>query len=67
MEMFCMGGHGIVSGYRADAAGRAEPVLLAACNDAAEAWGLRLYRPALCAFCAAPDVYRGLARSGGCV
>jgi len=56
-----MGGHGIVSGYRADAAGRVEPVLLAARNDAAEAWGRRLYRSALYAFCAALDIYRGLA------
>ena len=44
METFCMGDHGIVSGYRADADGRIEPVLLSPGNDAAEAWGLRLYR-----------------------
>ncbi len=49
-----MGDHGIVSGYRAGVAGLTEPVLLSAPNDAAEAWGLRLYRSTLYAFCAAP-------------
>ena len=53
METFCMGGHGIVSGYQADAAGKTEPVLLSPRNDAAEAWGLWLYRSTLYAFCAA--------------
>lgn len=37
MESFCTGDHGIVSGYRADPAGRIEPVLLSPRNDAAEA------------------------------
>jgi hypothetical protein len=55
METFCMGDHGIVSGYRADAAGQTEPVLLSPGNNAAEAWGLRLYRSTLYAFCAALD------------
>lgn len=53
METFCMGDHGIVSGYRAGVAEQTEPVLLSARNDAAEAWGLRLYRSTLYAFCAA--------------
>jgi len=48
-----MGDHGIVSGYRRDADGWIEPVLLSSGNDAAEAWGLRLYRLTLYAFCAA--------------
>src|ERR1017187_3304312 len=39
METFCMGDHGIVSGYRADAGGKTEPVLLSPVNDAAVAWG----------------------------
>lgn len=53
METFCMGDHGIVSGYRADAGGKIEPVLLSPVNDAAVAWGLRLYRSTLYTFCAA--------------
>jgi hypothetical protein len=60
METFCMGDHGIVSGYREDAAGQIEPVLLSAGNDAAEAWGLRLYRSTLYAFCAALGADGGL-------
>jgi hypothetical protein len=60
METFCMGDHGIVSGYRAGADGRIEPVLLSAENDAAEAWGLRLYRLTLYAFCAALEMDRVL-------
>jgi hypothetical protein len=39
METFCMGDHGILSGYRRDANGRIEPALLSPRNDAAEAWG----------------------------
>lgn len=55
MESFCMGDHGVVSGYRANAtrAGRARA--LVARNDAAEAWGLRLCRSTLYEFCAALD------------
>ena len=60
METFCMGDHGIVSGYRADAAGQTEPVLLSPSNDAAEAWGLRLYRSTLYAFCEALEADGGL-------
>jgi hypothetical protein len=60
METFCMGDHGIVSGYRAGATGRVEPVLLSPRNDAAEAWGLRLYRSTLYEFCAALSSDRGL-------
>lgn len=50
METFCMGDHGIVSGYRAEASGAVVPVLLAPRNDAAEAWGLGLYRSTLYSF-----------------
>jgi hypothetical protein len=60
METFCMGDHGIVSGYRADAGGKTEPVLLSPVNDAAVAWGLRLYRSTLYAFCAALEGDGGL-------
>ena len=60
METFCMGDHGIVSGYRRDADGRVEPVLQSPGNDAAEAWGLRLYRLTLYAFCAALEMDRRL-------
>jgi hypothetical protein len=56
METFCMGDHGIVSGYRRDADGRIEPVLLSPRNDAAEAWGLQQYRLTLYAFCAALEM-----------
>jgi hypothetical protein len=55
-----MGSHGIVSGYRRDADGRIEPVLLSPGNDAAEGWGLRLYRLTLYAFCAALEMDRAL-------
>jgi hypothetical protein len=58
METFCMGDHGIVSGYRTGADGRVEPVLLSPGNDAAEAWGLRLYRLTLYAFGAALEMDR---------
>jgi hypothetical protein len=60
METFCMGDHGIVSGYRANATGQVEAVLLSPRNDAAGAWGLRLYRSTLYAFCAALDADRDL-------
>jgi hypothetical protein len=60
METFCMGDHGIVSRYRRDADGRIEPVLLSPGNDTAEAWGLRLYRLTLYAFCAALEMDRTL-------
>jgi hypothetical protein len=60
METFCMGDHDIVSGYRANATGQVEPVLLSPRNDAAEAWGLRLYRSTLYAFRAALDTDRRL-------
>jgi hypothetical protein len=60
METFCMGDHGIVSGYRAGGAGRIEPVLLSAGNEAAKAWGLGVYRETLYAFCQALDPGGGL-------
>jgi hypothetical protein len=50
METFCMGDHGIVSGYRRDTDGTIRPSLLSARNDAADAWGLPLYRSVLYAF-----------------
>ena len=60
METFCMGDHGIVSGFRKDAAGTVSPELLSPRNDAADAWGLGLYRSALYAFTAALDPGDGL-------
>ena len=60
METFCVGDHGIVSSYRINGAGRIEPVLLSPANDAAEAWGLQLYRSTLYAFCTALSFDRGL-------
>jgi hypothetical protein len=52
IETFCMGDHGIVTGYNRDSAsGLIEPVLLSLTNAASEAWGLRLYRSAVYAFC----------------
>src|SRR5260370_33707260 len=60
METFCMGDRGIVSGYRAGATGWVEPVLLSPRNDAAEAWGIRLYRSTVYEFCAALSSDRGL-------
>jgi hypothetical protein len=53
LETFCMADHGIVSRYERDAARPVQPVLLAATNEAAAKWGLRLYRATLFAFCAA--------------
>lgn len=55
VETFCMGDHGIVSGYRMTPAGRIEPILSAETNAAAAAWGLEVYRSALYAFCDALD------------
>jgi hypothetical protein len=53
METFCMADHGIVSGYRKDAAGTVRPELMSPANNAADAWGLGLYRSVLRAFTAA--------------
>jgi hypothetical protein len=55
VETFCMGDHGIVSGYRKTPAGRIEPILSAETNPAAVAWGLEVYRSVLYAFCDALD------------
>jgi hypothetical protein len=44
VETFCMGDHGIVTGYQRTPSGGVEPVLQSAGNPAAEAWGLRTYR-----------------------
>jgi hypothetical protein len=51
VESFCMGDHGILSGYRKTPAGRIEPILSAETNAAADAWGLKVYRSVLYAFC----------------
>jgi hypothetical protein len=50
METFCMGDHGIVSGYRKDADGTIRPQVISPRNDRADAWGLRRYRSVLYAF-----------------
>ena len=55
VETFCMGDHGIVSGYRKTPAGRIEPILSAETNSATVAWGLEVYRSVLYAFCDALD------------
>jgi hypothetical protein len=55
VETFCMGDHGIVSGYRKTAAGRIKPILSAETNAPADAWGLAVYRSVLYAFCDALD------------
>lgn len=59
METFCMGDHGTVSGYSAEA-GHVRPVLRSPRNDAAQAWGLKLYRSTLYAFCKALGATGGL-------
>jgi len=60
METFCMGDHGIVSGYHTDNTGQVQPVLQSPRNDPAEAWGLGLYRSTLHAFITALDPGDGL-------
>jgi hypothetical protein len=60
METFCMGDHGIVSGYRSDASGKIQPVLMSPRNQAAEEWGLELYRSTLYAFSTALSPGNGL-------
>ncbi|WP_227999087.1 hypothetical protein [Nocardia australiensis] len=44
VETFCMGEHGIVTGYQRNPSGGVESILQSANNPAAEAWGLRTYR-----------------------
>lgn len=51
VETFCMGDHGVVTGYKNTESGKIEPHLQADVNVAAERWGLRLYRSAVYAFC----------------
>jgi hypothetical protein len=51
VETFCMGDHGIVSGYRRAQGGRVEPVLSAETNAAADKWGLKQYRSVLYRVC----------------
>jgi hypothetical protein len=50
VETFCMGDHGIVSGYQHTRNG-IEPVLSSQTNPPAEKWGIALYRSVLYAFC----------------
>jgi len=50
-----MGDHGIVSGYRANATGKVEPVLCRLATMRQKRGGLRLYRSTLYEFCAALD------------
>ncbi len=51
VESFCMGDHGIVSGYERERSGaKVLPILQSSTNVAAEAWGLRAYRSTLYAF-----------------
>lgn len=44
VETFCMGDHGIVTGYRRTPTGEIEADLQSTGNPAAEGWGLHLYR-----------------------
>ncbi|WP_249643769.1 hypothetical protein [Nocardia sputi] len=44
VETFCMGDHGIVTGYQRSSTGDVEPILQSPSNTAAEVWGLRTYR-----------------------
>jgi hypothetical protein len=53
IETFCMAGHGILTRYAQTPSGRIDPVLAAPVNVPAQAWGLRLYRAVLHAFCSA--------------
>uniref|UniRef100_UPI000A7975D4 hypothetical protein n=1 Tax=Nocardia acidivorans TaxID=404580 RepID=UPI000A7975D4 len=50
VETFCMGDHGIVSGYHHAQSGQVEPLLQASRNTAAESWGLPVYRTTVYAF-----------------
>jgi hypothetical protein len=47
VETFCMGDHGIVSGYERAPDGTVNAVVLSPDNPDAEKWGLRLYRSTL--------------------
>jgi hypothetical protein len=60
METFCMADHGIVSGYRRDPDMTIRPQLQSPRNDAAEAWGLGLYRSTVYAFAAALELSAGM-------
>lgn len=53
VETFCMGDHGIVSGYQRIPSGDVEAVLGSGINTAAHAWGIELYRSVLYACCEA--------------
>jgi hypothetical protein len=53
VETFCMGDHGIVTGYARSPGGQVDPVLAAPVNAPARSWGLPLYRRTLYAFCTA--------------
>jgi hypothetical protein len=54
VETFCMGDHGIVSGYQRTSNG-VEPVLSSQTKPLATEWGIALYRSVLYAFCEALD------------
>jgi hypothetical protein len=60
MESFCMADHGIVAGYQRDTDGTIRPQLMSPRNDAADAWGLGLYRSVLYEFVAALESSRNL-------
>ena len=60
LETFCMGDHGIVSGYQEDSDGTIRPEVLSPRNEAADAWGLALYRSVLYAFTEALAAEGGL-------
>jgi hypothetical protein len=66
METFSMGVHGIVSGYQKEADGTIRPELLSPRNDAADAWGLGLYRSVLYEFTEALAAEGGLPPGDPC-
>ncbi|WP_216916733.1 hypothetical protein [Nocardia noduli] len=47
VETFCMGDHGIVTGYHRSPTGTIQPILKSVGNPAPESWGLRTYRDTL--------------------
>ncbi|CAM3954345.1 hypothetical protein NONI108955_01330 [Nocardia ninae] len=53
VETFCMGDHGIVSGYHREPSGEVAPILQSKTNLGADTWGLDIYRSTLYEFAAA--------------
>jgi hypothetical protein len=51
VESFCVGDHGIVTGYRRTPTAHVEPVCAGPTNPAAEHWGLHRYRSTIYACC----------------